>query len=71
MDGMVWFQVINKKLSLTGTGRLGHELWLPTYTIHVGTHSAKGPWNNSLNYIFPIKHVISKKFKGWPLAEWG
>ena len=34
------------------------------------TYSAKGPWNKSLNLIFPIKYICNpKKFKGWPLAE--
>ena len=33
------------------------------------SYSAKGPWKKSLNFIFPTKYVIFKKFKGWPLAE--
>ncbi len=35
------------------------------------TYSAKGPWNKSLNFIFPTKYVrvIPKKFKSLPLAE--
>ncbi len=26
-------------------------------------HSAKGPWNKSLNFIFPIKYVTPKSLK--------
>ena len=26
-------------------------------------HSANGPWNKSLNFIFPTEYVIPKKFK--------
>ncbi len=35
------------------------------------THSAKGPWNKSLNFIFPIEYVIPKGLKvGHWLSEW-
>ncbi len=27
-------------------------------------HSAKGPWNKSLNFIFPTKYVIPKVYSG-------
>ncbi len=27
------------------------------------THSAKGPWNKSWNFIFPIKYVVPKSLK--------
>ena len=32
------------------------------------THLANGPWNKSLNFIFPTKYVIPKslKFSHWP-----
>ena len=30
---------------------------------------ANGPWNKSLNFIFPTKYVIPKSLKGWPLAK--
>ena len=34
------------------------------------SHSAKGPWNKSLNFIFPIKYVIPKSLKvGHSLSE--
>ena len=37
----------------------------------VYTHSAKGPWNKSLNFIFPIKYVIPKSLKvGHSLSEY-
>ncbi len=42
------------------SGRL--KLWKPD------THLANGPWNKSLNFIFPIEYVIPKswKFSHWP-----
>ncbi len=30
---------------------------------------ANGPWNKSLNSIFPTKYGIPKSLKGWPLAK--
>ncbi len=35
-----------------------HLGWLKPYT-----NSAKGPWNKSLNFIFPMKYVIPKSLK--------
>ena len=34
----------------------------------IPTHLANGPWNKSLNFIFPTKYVIPKslKFSHWP-----
>ena len=31
--------------------------------------SRPGPWNKSLNFVFPTKYVIPKSLKGYPLAK--
>ena len=39
--------------------------------IAISTHLANGPWEKSLNFIFPTKYVIPKslKFSHWP-SKW-
>ena len=40
----------------------------PTQATQIYPHLANGPWNKSLNFIFPTKYAISKglKFSHWP-----
>ena len=51
-------------------GWKGHGLnhLVPESSKYVKTHLANGPWNKSLNFIFPTKYVIPKslKFSHWP-----
>ena len=32
--------------------------------MYIHTHLANGPWNKSLNFIFPTKYVTPKSLKG-------
>ncbi len=41
----------------------------PNVAIRTTPYIANGPWKKSLNFIFPIKYVIPKSLKGWPLAK--
>ena len=38
----------------------------------LSSHSANGPWDKSLNFIFPTKHVITEslKFSHWLSESW-
>ncbi len=58
-----WVRLGYEKNVLVGRWVGGGEVTLP-----MKAHSANGPWNKSLNFIFPTKYVIPKslKFSHWP-----